>query len=111
MSQELGGMSIEDYFTTLGLAPMYCLEVEDRSLMPVFPPGAPLFIQRDTWDIIQYKNYLVYWAEDGQTYIRQILLDQDHIILRSLTQGTHDKVLPCDQIKRCDKIIRAEFSE
>ena len=41
MSQELGGMSIEDYFTTLRLAQMYCLEVEDRSLIPVFsPPGA-----------------------------------------------------------------------
>jgi phage repressor protein C with HTH and peptisase S24 domain len=99
MSQELGGMSIEDYFTTLGLAPMYCLEVEDRSMMPAFPPGSILFAQRDTWDTIKNGNFVVYWDEDNQTYIRQTIMDHDHIILRSLTQGIPDKVLPCNEIK------------
>jgi hypothetical protein len=91
------------------LSKMYCLEIEDRSMMPSFPPGTFLTAQRDTADLIKNENFVVYWDEDGQTYIRQIFLDQDNIVLRSLTQGIPDKILPKKHIALCDKILRIEF--
>jgi hypothetical protein len=91
------------------LAKMYDIEVEDRSMMPSCPPGTILTAQRDTADLIKNENFVVYWDEDGQTYIRQIFLDQDHIVLRSLTQGVVDKILPAKHIALCDKILRIEF--
>ena len=91
------------------LAKLYDLEVGDRSMMPAFPPGTILTAQRDTADIIQNENFVVYWDSDGKTYIRQILINQDHIILRSLTQGTPDQILPVKHKALCDKILRVEF--
>lgn len=91
------------------LAKMYYLEVEDRSMMPAFPPGTHLFVQKETSDTIKNENFVVYWGDDGQTYIRQIFLDQDHIVLKSLTQGVPDKILPQKHITLCDKILRIEF--
>jgi hypothetical protein len=92
------------------LAKMYSLVVEDRSMMPSFPPGTGLIAQRDTADLIKNENFVVYWGDDGQTYIRQIFLNRDHIILRSLTQGIPDKILPAKHIALCDKILQIEFS-
>lgn len=91
------------------LANLYELEVEDRSMMPSFPPGTFLTAQRDTSDLIKDENFVVYWGEDGQTYIRQLFLHQDHVFLRSLTQGVPDKLLPKKHMALCDKILRAEF--
>lgn len=91
------------------LSKIYELVVEDRSLMPSLPPGAVLIVQRETADIIKNENFVVYWAEDGQTYVRQIFFDVDHLILRSLTQGIADKVLPMKHLTLCEKIIRIEF--
>jgi DNA-binding Xre family transcriptional regulator len=91
------------------LSKMYSLEVEDRSMNPMFPPGTIFTAQRDTAEIIKNENYVVHWGEDGQTYIRQIFLDQDHIVLRSLTQGVCDKILPAKHIALCDKVLRIEF--
>jgi hypothetical protein len=91
------------------LSKMYGLEVEDRSMMPSFPPGTFITAQRDTADSIKNENFVVYWDEDGQTYIRQIFFDQDNIVLRSLTQGVPDKILPKKHIALCDKILRIEF--
>ena len=91
------------------LAKMYELEVKDRSMMPSFPPGTILTAQRDTSDSIKNENFVVYWDEDGQTYIRQIFFDQDHIVLRSLTQGVPDKILPLSHIALCNKILQIEF--
>lgn len=94
---------------TTTLTKMYCLEVEDRSLMPVFPAGTFFTAQKDTAELITDGNFVVYWDEDGQTYIRQIFLNQDHIVLRSLTQGVPDKLLPKKHMALCDKILRVEF--
>lgn len=91
------------------LSQLYDLEVEDRSMMPSFPPGTFITAQRDTADSIKNENFVVYWDEDGQTYIRQIFFDQDNIVLRSLTQGVPDKILPKKHIALCDKILRIEF--
>ena len=91
------------------LAKMYDIEVEDRSMMPAFPPGTHLFAQRETSDTIKDEKFVVYWGEDDQTYIRQIFFDQDHIVLRSLTQGVPDKILPKKHIALCDKISRVQF--
>lgn len=91
------------------LAKMYDLDVEDRSMMPSFPPGTVLTAQRDTADSIKNENFVVYWDETGGTWIRQIFLDQDHIVLRSLTQGFPDKILPAKHIALCDKILKIEF--
>lgn len=91
------------------LSKMYSLRVEDRSMNPIFPPGTYFTAQRDTAESIKNENYVVYWGEDGQTHIRQIFLDQDHIVLRSLTQGVPDKILPAKHIALCDKILRIEF--
>ena len=93
------------------LSKMYSIEVEDRGMMPSFPPGTFLTAQRDTADSIKNENFVVYWDEDGQTYIRQIFLNQDHIVLRSLTQGVPDKILPAKHIALCDKTLRIEFPE
>ena len=90
-------------------AKMYELQVEDRSMMPFFVPGAILSAQRDTADLIKDENFVVFWSEDGQTYVRQIFLEQDHIVLRSLTQGVPDKILPAKHIALCDKIFRIEY--
>jgi DNA-binding Xre family transcriptional regulator len=91
------------------LAKMYDLTIEDRSMMPAFPPGTHLFAQRETSDTIKNENFVVYWSDDGQTYIRQIFFSPDQIVLRSLTQGVPDKVLPKKHIALCDKILRVEF--
>ena len=91
------------------LAKLYDLEVGDRTMMPSFPPGTILTAQRDTADIIQNESFVVYWSADGKTYIRQILINQDHIILRSLTQGTPDQILPVKHIALCDKILDVKF--
>jgi len=91
------------------LAKMYDIEIEDRSMMPSFPPGTILTAQKDTADLIKNENFVVYWSEDGQTYVRQIFLDPDHIVLKSLTQGVPDKILPAKHIALCDKILRVEF--
>ena len=91
------------------LAKMYELQVEDRSMMPFCPPGTILTAQKDTADLIKDGNFVVFWAETGETFIRQIFIDQDHIVLRSLTQGTPDKILPVKHIALCDKIFRIEF--
>jgi hypothetical protein len=91
------------------LSKMYSLEVEDRSMMPSFPPGTFITAQRDTADSIKNENFVVYWDGDGQTYIRQIFFNQDHIVLKSLTQGVPDKVLPKKHIALCDKILRITF--
>jgi len=91
------------------LAKMYEIEVEDQSLMPSYPPGTLLTARQDTADLIKNGNLVVYWAEDGKTYIRQIFLNQDHIVLRSLTQGVSDKILPAKHVALCEKILRIEF--
>lgn len=84
------------------LAKLYDLEVVDRNMMPSFPPGTILTAQRDTSDIIQNENFVVYWGADGKTYIR-------HIILKSLTQGAPDQVFPVKHKALCDKILRVVF--
>ena len=91
------------------LAKMYDIEVEDRSMMPAFPPGTHLFAQRETSGTIKNENFVVYWGDDGQTYIRQIFFSPNQIILRSLTQGIPDKILPIKHLSLCDKIFRVEF--
>jgi len=91
------------------LAKMYDLTVEDRSMMPAFPPGTHLIAQRETSDTIKNENFVVYWDEDGRTYIRQIFFSPNQIILRSLTQGVPDKILPIKHLSLCDKILRVEF--
>jgi hypothetical protein len=91
------------------LSKMYSLEVEDRSMNPIFPPGTVFTAQRDTAEIIKNENYVVHWGEDGQTYVRQIFFSPNQIILRSLTQGIPDKILPIKHLSLCDKILRVEF--
>lgn len=91
------------------LAKMYDLVVEDRSMVPAIPPGAHIIAQRETSDIIRNENFVVYWDDDGRTYIRQIFFSPNQIILRSLTQGIPDKILPIKHLSLCDKILRIEF--
>jgi len=92
------------------LAKLYDLTVADRSMTPTFPPGSILTAQRDTADLIQNEDFVIYWSDDGQTYVRQILLEGDHIVLRSLTQGVPDKLLPASQLALCNKILQVKFT-
>ncbi|MDD4985628.1 MAG: S24 family peptidase [Dehalococcoidales bacterium] len=94
---------------TTTLSKMYCLSVTDRSMVPTFPPDTRLVAQRETSDSLKNENFVVYWAEDGLTYIRQLFFDHGQIVLRSLTQGVPDKILPVKHIALCDKILRVEF--
>ena len=94
---------------TATLSTMYSLSVADRSMVPTFPPGTRLVAQRETADSLKNENFVVYWAEDGLTYIRQIFFDNGQIVLKSLTQGTPDKILPAKHIALCDKILKVEF--
>ena len=91
------------------LAKMYELQVEDRSMMPFCPPGTILTAQKDTADLIKDGNFVVFWAETGETFIRQIFLSDDNIVLKSLTQGVPDKILPAKYSALCDKVLRVEF--
>lgn len=98
-----------DQESTGTLAKMYCLEVEDRSMMPSFPPGTHLIAQWETSDTIKNEDHVVFWSEDGKTYIRQIFLNSDRITLRSLARGDPDKIIPLKLLNCCDKIIRVDF--
>ena len=92
------------------LSKIYSLSVADRSMVPTFPPGTRLVAQRETSDSLKNENFVVYWAEDGRVYIRQLFFDQGQIVLKSLTQGIPDKILPAKHIALCDKILSVEFS-
>ena len=87
------------------IAKMYEIVVEDQSLMPHYPPGTIFTAQRETSDSIKSGNLVVYWSEDEKTHIRQIFIGQDQVVLKSLTQGISDKILPIKLISSCDKII------
>ena len=52
---------------------------------------------------------MVYNPGDGHTLIRQVLIANDHLILKSLTQGIPDTVLAKDHIRLCDKVLRVDF--
>lgn len=91
------------------LSQMYCLRVKDRTMLPVFRPGTILTAQRGTWEGIVNEDFVLYCNEHGQTFIRQIFINQDHIILRSFTQGIPDIVLPKRLISSCDKVLRIDF--
>jgi hypothetical protein len=91
------------------LAKMYSLVVADRSMVPTFPPGTRLVAQKEASDSLKNENFVVYWAEDGLTYIRQIFFDNGQIILKSLTQGVPDKILPKKHLALCDKILQILF--
>ncbi len=91
------------------LAQLYCLEVVDNSMVPVLRQGAHLFAQRDTADSIKQGDLVVFWDGDDRTLIRQINFDGEHIILRSLTPGGADKVLPKRYLAACDRIRRIEL--
>lgn len=101
-------IGIKEEATTL--SKMYCLIVADRSMVPTFPPDTHLIAQRETSENIKDENFVVYWGEDGFTYIRQIFIDGNQITLRSLTQGIPDKNLPIKHLTLCDKIVRINFS-
>ena len=91
------------------LAKLYSLSVADRSMVPTFPPGTRLVAQKETSDILKNENFVVYWAEDGNVYVRQLFLDHGQIILKSLTQGVPDKILPAKHLALCDKILQILF--
>lgn len=92
------------------LAKLYSLSVADRSMVPTFPPGTRLVAQKETSDVLKNEDFVVYADEDGRVYIRQIIFDKDLIILKSLTQGIPDKILPAKHISLCDKILEVKFS-
>ena len=94
---------------TATLSKMYCLSVADRSMVPTFPPDTKLIAQRGTSDSLKNENFVVYWAEDGNVYVRQLFLDHGQIILKSLTQGTPDRILPAKHLALCDKILQIIF--
>lgn len=91
------------------LSKLYSLSVADRSMVPTFPPGTRLIAQKETSDTLKNENFVVYWGEDGLTQIRQIFFDDDQIVLKSLTQGIPDKILPAKHIALCDKILEVKF--
>jgi hypothetical protein len=78
-------------------------------MVPTFPPGTRLVAQKEASDSLKNENFVVYWAEDGLTYIRQIFFDNGQIILKSLTQGVPDKILPKKHLALCDKILQILF--
>jgi Peptidase S24-like/BetR domain len=91
------------------LAQVYCLKVADNSMAPILREGAHLIAQRDTADSIKQNDLVVFWDSDDTTLIRQINLDGEHIILRSLSPGGADKVLPKRYLAACDRIRSIEL--
>jgi hypothetical protein len=89
---------------------VYALPVKDGSLLPVFRPGSILVAQKNTFETIREADYVVYTSPEDQLLIRQIFFDGSHIILKSLTQGVPDTILPRRLITSCDRILRVDFS-
>lgn len=91
------------------LQQMYCLKVKDSTMLPTFRPGCILTVQRETWKDVTNEDFVVYNPGNGRTLIRQVFIDSDHLILKSLTQGVPDTVLAKDHIRLCDKVLRVDF--
>lgn len=91
------------------LTQLYCLEIQDKSLSPAIPQGTFLYVQRGISETIKIMDYVVYWSENSQTILGQIIPEPEAVILKSLTQGIPDRILPRRHLALCDKIIRFDF--
>ena len=91
------------------LQQMYCLKVKDSTMLPTFRPGCILTAQRETWKDVTNEDFVVYNPGNGRTLIRQVFIDNGHLILKSLTQGIPDTALAKDHIRLCDKVLRVDF--
>lgn len=105
----LAGRTYKIQEDTATLSTIYDLEVTDQSLVPTFPIGSHVIAQRETTDVINDGDFVVFWSEDGLTYVRQITLNSDHIVLHSLSPDTPDKIIPLKLLTCCDKIIEVKF--
>jgi transcriptional regulator with XRE-family HTH domain len=91
------------------LQQMYCLKVKDKTMLPIFRPGAILTAQRETWRDIANEDFVIYCPADGHTLIRQVWSENEHLILKSLTQGIPDMVLPKEHLRLCHRVLRIDF--
>ena len=96
-----------DYFSEIGMAPVYALEG-----CPGWPSRAILVAAQDTWKGIE-DGALVAYRDDQDVVqvVGNIGFTEDNIILQSLPSGLPDKVLPRDEIRRCDRIRTVDFSD
>jgi len=94
-----------------GVIPEHCyvLILEDRSLMPGFPPGTKFLAQMEDWEEIKENDLVVYTNPDNKGFIYRISFQGDRILLKSLNPALPDLLLPQAQIRQCDRIFRAEF--
>lgn len=107
--EPLGYHEIFQQEDNIMLAQIYCFRVKDHSLMPAFLPGSIIVAQKETWDTIKNETYVVYCDPQGKTQIRQIFMQEQTIILHSLTQGVPDLVLPKIYLRSCDRILSQKY--
>jgi hypothetical protein len=97
-------MDLDD-FARLGLAPVYGLEG-----CPGWPRGSLLVAQEQTWEDIQDNDQVAYREPQGAVHTGCISFTESNIILHG-QPGIPDKVLPRDEIQRCDRIRGADFRD
>ena len=97
-------MDLDD-FEQLEMEPVYGLEG-----CPGWPPRGLLVAQEETWEDIQEDDQVAYREPGGAVHTGCISFTESNIILHG-QPGIPDKVLPRDQIQRCDRIRSANFRD
>ncbi|MCK9374766.1 MAG: hypothetical protein M0P73_01305 [Syntrophobacterales bacterium] len=94
-----------DYFTKIGVAPVYALEGCSGF------PNAVLVAEEETWKSIEDGDHVAYHEDRDVIHTGFISFAGDNIILHSFSPDLPDKVLSHDEIKRCDRIRTADFRD
>jgi len=93
-----------EIFDEIGLAPVYALEG-----CPGWSSDALLIAEQGAPEEIKENSLVAYRDHQDGIHVGSISFTENNIILHSLFPGIPDKILPRDEIKRCDRIRTTDF--
>lgn len=81
----------------------YGLVAADDSLEPLIPQGTKLIVWRDQPP--KESRLAIYCDEQNKMWVGRVFFHHEHILLRSLSGGYQDKILPSRYLKHMDRVV------
>lgn len=81
----------------------YGLIAADDSLEPLIPKGTKLIVWRDQPP--KESRLAIYCDEQNKMWVGRVFFHNEHILLRSLSGGYQDKILPSRYLKHMDRVV------
>ncbi|MBI4641196.1 MAG: S24 family peptidase [Candidatus Tectomicrobia bacterium] len=103
-----GGNAIERpaeqyVYTDIKGKTLFALKLCDEGLAPEFPEGVIVIVNADL--PVPHGEYGVVIYQDSQVFVRQLLYQDDYVILKSLSPAWPDLILSKDQINIVGRVM------